>query len=209
MTTGNGTSEFQPLHDRITSSLVKITRAAGQISAEDIKFHRSASADLPASLDLQSSRILQLSQQLFQAATTTGTNVKPPDVLRNAEDIEESWRSVVDVVDHLLERADSCLDEYTGIIKRLSPAAGETASTLTAYERKRAEASKSRFQGKLLQKPQLQFARIVDNQDVSPFKPLLRTKPHCFVPLEEDIGDGALNGWVSPIYCAMILTIPI
>jgi len=35
---------------------------------------------------------------------------------------------VVDVVDSLLEKSDTCLDEYTGVIKRKDPTSTESAA---------------------------------------------------------------------------------
>ena len=42
--------------------------------------------------------------------------------LRDVEALDTEWRGVVDVVDGLLERADVCLDEFSGAVRRLKPA---------------------------------------------------------------------------------------
>ena len=39
------------------------------------------------------------------------------------ENVEDNWRAVVDVVDSLLERGDTALDEFTGAVRRLGPGA--------------------------------------------------------------------------------------
>jgi exosome complex exonuclease RRP6 len=90
---------------------------------------------------------------------------------------------VVDVVDDLLEKADSALDEISGVIKRQSPSGqdGETPSQA-------ARPGRNRFSN-TMQKPQVHFNRKVDNTETSPFKPLLKSKPHAKVPLEESIGE--------------------
>lgn len=36
-------------------------------------------------------------------------------------------------------------------------------------------------------KPQLKFETRVNNFDMSPFKPIIQTKPHAIVPLEDSI----------------------
>lgn len=36
-------------------------------------------------------------------------------------------------------------------------------------------------------KPQLKFEGEINNFDASPFKPIIRTKPHAIVPLEDSI----------------------
>jgi hypothetical protein len=46
-----------------------------------------------------------------------GTELVNPK-LGDAEAVDARWRGVVDVVDSLLERADMCLDEFHGVIRR-------------------------------------------------------------------------------------------
>lgn len=111
--------DFRTLQQRVSSALVDTTRTVGQLSAEDLSFQRSLDPDFAKSLDKQSDHLLRISQNLFQVAVT-GSEVEAPQ-LREQDDLENSWRGIVDVVDSLLERADTCLDEYTGFIKRLSP----------------------------------------------------------------------------------------
>lgn len=36
-------------------------------------------------------------------------------------------------------------------------------------------------------KPQLKFEATIDNFNTSPFHPIIRTKPHAVVPLEDSI----------------------
>ena len=189
------TSEFQPFHDRVTSSLLAVTRTAGQVSAEDLSFHRSANGFLSKSLDAQDSHLLQLTQKLLNAATTTGSNIVAAR-LRDVEDVDENWRGIIDVVDDLLERADASLDEYTGVIKRLSPAAQDGALTPSDVKDNKLKKFPSNFSQKQLAKPQLLFEKAHANHDTAPFKPLLRIKPHSIIALEESIGNGGPDGFV-------------
>jgi exosome complex exonuclease RRP6 len=189
------TSEFKPFQDRVTSSLLALTRTAGQVSAEDLSFHRSANGSLSRSLDAQNARLLQLTQKLLKAATTTGSNINAARV-RDVEDVDENWQGIIDVVDDLLERADASLDEYTGVIKRLSPAAQDGALIPTNAKDNKTKQFPSIFSQKQLAKPQLLFQKAHTNHDTTPFKPLLRTKPHSTVDLEESIGDGGITGLV-------------
>jgi exosome complex exonuclease RRP6 len=188
-------SDFKPFQDRVTTSLLNVTRTAGQLSAEDLSFHRSSNGSFSRSLDAQNSRLLQLTQKLLRAATTTGTNISPPKV-KYSEDVDDNWRGLVDVVDDLLERADACLDEYTGVIKRLSPAAQDGSMTPTSAKESRSKNFPSIFSARQLAKPQLLFEKAHTNHETAPFKPLLRTKPHSIVELEESIGDGKIDGQV-------------
>lgn len=172
-----------------------MTRTAGQVSAEDLSFHRSASASLSRTLDAQNSRLLQLNQRLLKAARAPSSNIAAAK-LQDAEDVDENWRSIIDVVDDLLERADASLDEYTGVIKRLSPSAQDGVSTTFDAKDNKSKKFPSIFSQKQLAKPQLLFERAHRNHDAGPFKPLLRTKPHSLLDLEESIGQGGPDGLV-------------
>ncbi|KAE8349234.1 ribonuclease H-like domain-containing protein [Aspergillus coremiiformis] len=178
-------ADFPPFQQRLTSSLVQVTRTVGQLSAEDLSFHRSSSVELSESIDEQSNRILSLTSSLLKAATA-GTDLPAPS-LRDEDSIEDNWRGVVDVIDALLERADACLDEFTGVIKRLSPSQQEQSAAKAMKKTTSKFPTIYDYGPSRIPKPQLQFERHVDNTDVLPFKPLLRTKPHAMVPLEESV----------------------
>ncbi|KAL6150021.1 exosome nuclease subunit [Exserohilum turcicum] len=75
----------------------------------------------------------------------------------------------------LLEKADTSLDEYTGVVKRLSPA-GEQA----AVKPRPNIADK-----KIIPKPQLKFEHVPTNDETGGFRPLVTSKPHAKIPLEE------------------------
>jgi exosome complex exonuclease RRP6 len=110
---------FKPLQDQIQAALLSATRTTSQISSEDLNFQRSLDPSLGTALDEQSARLLTLSSSLLKSAASISELEAP--ILEDVEDIDNSWRGVVDVVDSLLEKADTCLDEYTGVIKRKTP----------------------------------------------------------------------------------------
>ncbi|KAB8071921.1 ribonuclease H-like domain-containing protein [Aspergillus leporis] len=178
-------ADFPPFQQRLTSSLVQMTRTVGQLSAEDLSFHRSSNAELSESLDEQSSRILSLTSSLLKAATA-GTDVPAPS-LQDEDSIEDNWRGMVDVIDALLEKADACLDEFTGVIKKLSPSQQEQSAAKATKKATTKFPTIYDYGPSKIPKPQLQFERHVDNTDASPFKPLLKTKPHAIVPLGESV----------------------
>lgn len=116
-----GPPGFKSLQDAIQAALISTTRTVGQISAEDLGFHRSLNPEVGTALDEQNARLLGLSSSILQSAAAL-TESNAPE-LQEVDDVDNNWRGVVDVVDSLLERADTCLDEYTGVIKRkASPA---------------------------------------------------------------------------------------
>lgn len=125
---------FKSLQDEISKALVSTTRSATRIAGADIAFQRSLDPDVGVALDAQNERLLQLAQRLIESAAASSDAVGPklPDV----EAIDGNWRGVVDVIDSLLEKADTSLDEYTGVVKRLSPA-GEQVGARDAQRRNR------------------------------------------------------------------------
>lgn len=190
------TSKYHLVQYLITSSLVDVTRTSGKISREDLSFHRSSSSSLSGTLDAQNVRLLRLTQKLLKVATTSGSNVSPPK-LQDVEEVDEKWHGLVDVFDDLLERADACLDEYTGVIKRLSPGAQDAAMTPTIANG-RSNKFPSLFATQQLAKPQLLFERSHSNHEAAPFKPLLREKPHRIIDLDVSIGVGGAEGYHHP-----------
>lgn len=119
---------FKSLQDEISKALVSTTRSATRIAGADIAFQRSLNPDVGATLDAQNERLLQLAQRLLESAAASSDAVGPklPDV----ESIDGNWRAVVDVIDSLLEKADTSLDEYTGVVKRLSPSADPVSNCM-------------------------------------------------------------------------------
>lgn len=189
-------AEFAPFQEKVQSSLLQVLRTTNQLSSEDLNFHRSSNAELSESLDEQSQRILALTSTVLKSATA-GSDVKAPK-LNDEESLEDNWRGMVDVIDALLEKADASLDEYTGVIKKLSPSQEDQAPAPkkepkfpTIYD----------YGPSKIPKPQLLFDHKPDNLDLEPFKPLLKTKPHAIVPLKESLKkqefDGAL-GYPNP-----------
>ncbi|KIX07628.1 uncharacterized protein Z518_02281 [Rhinocladiella mackenziei CBS 650.93] len=178
------TADFKSFQELVQSSLINVTRTANQISNQDLSFHRSSSEKLSRALDRQNAHLLRLTNKLLKAATKD-TNIKAPS-LQSQDDIEDRWPRIVDVIDNLLEKTDSKLDEVSGAFQRQSlndrgvvptPKPGTPVSDFPQSS------------PKVIKKPQQLFERKVNNFETSHFKPLLRTKPHAVVPLEESIGD--------------------
>ncbi|KAF2278320.1 exosome complex exonuclease-like protein Rrp6 [Westerdykella ornata] len=166
---------FKELQDSISSALVSTTRSATRLSSADIPFQRSLDPEVGTAIDEHNARLLQLAQRLLQNAAASSGAVGPklPDV----EAIDANWRGIVDVVDSLLEKADTSLDEYTGVVKRLAQG-GEQATS----------AKKTARHANLpntYPKPQLLFEHVPKNDETGGFRPLLSTKPHAKIPLDE------------------------
>ncbi|OAL38717.1 hypothetical protein AYO20_01923 [Fonsecaea nubica] len=177
------TADFKSFQDLVQASLINVTRSATQVSNQDLGFHRSSSDKLSRALDRQDAHLLRLTNKLLKAATQD-TPLKQP-TLKDQDSIEDNWHGVVDVVDGLLEKADSALDEFSGIIKPqdTTPQDADPSPRPT-----KTGLGFQRWAAGNMQKPQAFFDRQVNNSDPSPFRPLLQTKPHALVPLEDSIG---------------------
>lgn len=166
---------FKTLQDEISQALVSTTRSASRIASADVSFQRSLNPAVGGQLDAQNARLLHLAQRLLENAAASSDAVGPklPDV----ESVDANWRGIVDVIDSLLEKADTSLDEYTGVVKRLGEA--------TAGAQVAATSRPSIVEKKNIPKPQLLFEHLPTNNDVGGFRPLITSKPHAKVPLEQ------------------------
>jgi len=108
--------DFNALREAVQSALVTVTRSVNALANEDIQFQRTAHPIVAAKLDKNTDYLLRLANGVIKsAAKLTGQRAT---TLEDVDDIEIQWKGVVDVIDSLLEKADTCLDEYTGLIKR-------------------------------------------------------------------------------------------
>ncbi|KEF62582.1 uncharacterized protein A1O9_00555 [Exophiala aquamarina CBS 119918] len=186
-------TDFESFQALVQASLVDVTRSAGQVANQDLSFHRSASENLSRSLDRQNAHLLRLTNKLLKAATKD-TAIKAPS-LQEQDDIDDSWRRIIDVVDHLLEKTDSALDEFSGVIKRQSPAMQDTPQP--SPRSVNSPRPLQQWSRQSLPKPQLSFEVKPDNYATGSFRPLLKTKPHAIVPLSDCVGD-ADTGYNHP-----------
>lgn len=175
---------FSTFQNEASAALVDVTKTAVGLAAEDLPFHRSFDSAFASSLDQCSTTTLGLINSLLRNATA-GTDLDTPK-LGDVEDIETNWNDVVEVVDFLLEKADTCLDEYTGAIKQKNPVAGPNARRDDSHKRKTTKlGAANMFKNRNIAKPQLGFKSKVNNHDSSAWKPILKSKPHAVVPLND------------------------
>ncbi|KAK8922605.1 Exosome complex exonuclease rrp6 [Metarhizium anisopliae] len=172
--------DFKSQQEGIQKSLVSTVKSVNRLAAEDLSFLRTVNPDVAGQLDDRSARILHLSTRLLQSAAKA-CGVKAPR-LEDAEDIEMSWPSIEDIVDSVLEKADTAVDEYTGLIKRKEPPSADTGP----------KAKRPRPTGKIVRnanitKPQAMFEKKPDNFPTGPWKPILAKKPHATVSLEQSL----------------------
>jgi exosome complex exonuclease RRP6 len=178
-------ADFSSFQKKFTAALKSTNHSVNRIASEDINFHRSSSNEFAEDLDEQSSRLLTLTTSLLKAAT--GGTELPAPVLDNEDSLEDNWRGVVDVIDNLLEKADACLDEFTGVIKKLSPPQQDRLARDAANRPAKTFPSIYDYGPSKIPKPQLLFRTAPNNQDMSPFRPLLTSKPNAIVSLKKSL----------------------
>ncbi|DAA75065.1 TPA_exp: putative Exosome complex exonuclease Rrp6 [Trichophyton benhamiae CBS 112371] len=206
---------FPAFQEQAQAALVDAVKTTNRIASGDLAFHRSFDSPTSRSLTEQSNRLLSLTNSLLRIASAnnpdspfnassssasadsnarSGKNKKkkPKTVLRDEDSMEENWKDVVDVIDELLEKADACLDEFTGVIKKYAPAQEAQKKETAGFPRMYSHGSSK------IAKPQLQFDVKLDNADDGrAFRPLLKSKPHALVGLEESLG-GSIQDPTKP-----------
>ncbi|KAI1636019.1 ribonuclease H-like domain-containing protein [Biscogniauxia mediterranea] len=178
----DSSQDFKSIQEKIQKALILVTQSTNKIAAEDLSFQRTSNPTVAEELDDASSRLLTLTSSLLKSASKN-TDVNAPS-LEDADDVDVHWSRIVDVVDTLLEKADTSLDEYTGAIKRKNAPVEQTSLPINSKSRFSLDHSIRRAN---ILKPQHAFEIKPDNQATSPWKPLLTTKPHAVVPLEQSL----------------------
>ncbi|KAK2595543.1 exosome nuclease subunit [Conoideocrella luteorostrata] len=172
--------DFKSLQEGIQKQLVSAVKIVNRIAAEDLGFQRTVKPDTADQLDDKSTRVLELSARLLGSAAKA-CGVKAPSI-EDAEDIDMSWQSIVDVVDSVLEKADTALDEYTGLIKRKEPPSADPG-----HKSKRTKSAAKVIRNANVTKPQTMFEKKPDNFPTGPWKPILTDKPHAKVSLDKSL----------------------
>ncbi|ERT02694.1 exosome complex exonuclease RRP6 [Sporothrix schenckii 1099-18] len=188
--------DFKAQQQKIHAALVAVNRSVNGIASEDLTFLRTVNPSVAGELDEQAARLLRLSNGLLKSAAGA-TGKRAPPQLDDADDVDLNWRGVVDVIDGLLEKADTTLDEYTGLLKRKDAPTTEGGSDSKKSKQQGPGATGASGAGTdrldwnirraNIPKPQELFERKPDNFDKGPWKPILTTKPHAIVPLEDSL----------------------
>ncbi|EGE01911.1 exosome complex exonuclease Rrp6 [Trichophyton equinum CBS 127.97] len=203
---------FPAFQEQAQAALVDAVKTTNRIASGDLAFHRSFDSPTSRSLTEQSNRLLSLTNSLLRIASANNPDSpfntsssasadsrsgkskkrKAKTVLRDEDSVEENWKDVVDVIDELLEKADACLDEFTGVIKKYAPTQEAQKKETAGFPRMYSHGSSK------IAKPQLQFDVKLDNADDGrAFRPLLKSKPHALVGLEESLG-GSIEDPTKP-----------
>ncbi|KAI5304539.1 exosome nuclease subunit [Ascosphaera pollenicola] len=175
-------SDSASFREQSLSALKGLTRATNQLASQDLAFHKSLDSSVGPAVDEQGNKILYLANDLLRCVS--GTDKRVPH-LTDEESVDDNWRSIVDVIDGLLEKADACLDEFTGLIKKTPQNARDQKSAATDSK---AKFPSSCSRTSRIPKPQIEFEHAPDNANTSaPWRPLLTSKPHSSVPYSKSL----------------------
>ncbi|KAG0200226.1 exosome nuclease subunit [Mortierella sp. GBA30] len=176
MATNNIIADFEAWQSALFSTLVKATKAANAIPANDVAFYRTLDRTFAANMDDASNATLELCNNLLlQAGGPEG------QVLGDSDDIKDRFDIVVDAVDNMLEKVDVALDEMRSPRKKGGSALVPQSAPVVAL------AKSNKLEYKLIHaqniaRPQLRFPDPVDNSS-TPFVRKITTKPNAKVDL--------------------------
>ncbi|KAG8774260.1 exosome nuclease subunit [Ceratobasidium sp. 428] len=161
---------------RLQSAIIAPTRLASSLPlGSSLSYDRTLDRAAAKELDAVSSRILGLVDKLVQYAGGKGKGKA-----LSADDLMDGrgYRSVVgDVLDQLLENADTCLDEFAG--RNKAPAVAIHVPAPKPSQPRRLDPSL--LHAAHLPKPQLMFRTPPDNTPLtSPYVPIPHPNPHPY-----------------------------
>ncbi|EPS43447.1 hypothetical protein H072_2568 [Dactylellina haptotyla CBS 200.50] len=190
-------TEFAAFQKGASAGLVQLVKTARTLSSGDIPFNKSLDSDFATALDSANGKILGLINTLVRNATD-GSDIRF-DNFEDADSVETRWSVVSEVVDFLLEKADLCMDEYTGTVKRgvMQTTAAGTNYKSARTDKRTPEGRKAFNKSLHMAKPQLQFKKPLSPLDFSPYKPRLEKKPHAVKSLEDSLVPAVVDGRVK------------
>ncbi|KAI9094381.1 ribonuclease H-like domain-containing protein, partial [Phlyctochytrium arcticum] len=191
---GIDVEDFDGFQSSLFSALAQLARASQPLKPADLSFYKSLSPTFTQRLQSSSDKLLGVCNRVFNHAAAAGTSsssTKEAANFQDSDDLVDDFDLVVDVVDSLLEKADTCMDEVTGRIKKNAPDSvpGQSAPVMlqvSAGGPGSAKGGKSSFNVVAAQnivRPQLRFEDKVDNSN-RPHERKITFKPNAKVPLE-------------------------
>jgi hypothetical protein len=157
---------------KMMTALVKSTKSSNSIPAGSDYEYFSNFGEFRLGMGDLSSNLAEQIQQICQVVQPSDDSSTLPIDLADAA----LYDLVVDMIDILLESADSKMDQMAGGGERLASSIRDTLKT--DQDRIFVEKCKD------MVKPQLKFLEEIDNSRRRPFRPRLRTKSHSIVPLD-------------------------
>lgn len=206
---------FDEFIEETTGKLVAATRAANFVSTSDYGLQTASSKEYNAGLKKVSSKLLNVANRLLAYAASghpSGSAKRQKKIrFEDADQAADRFGPVVDVIDDLLERADTAIDVALGRRPPIGslPSIPEPSSTSAASPRDIHQDSRSRgkaarldpklYNAAHLMRPQLKFEDGVDNSNDNPTRIKITEKPNAVVPLDLNGGGPSFHAYQHEI----------
>ncbi|KAI9348739.1 hypothetical protein DFJ73DRAFT_960155 [Zopfochytrium polystomum] len=164
----------------LVASLANLTQSSQFLATPDLLFFKSLSDDLSASLATSGRSLLSLCNSVLATASFKSAFVQD---FENVDDVWERFDTVTEVIDGLLEHADTSIDKLRGIHKRnnlqvqSAPIVVQLPSTPSkGHVAKDSAPATAIIHAQNILRPQLRFEDKVDNTNGVPFVSKLKFK---------------------------------
>ena len=174
---------------RLMASLISSTKASNRVGGAPSSLEFISSSIFKEQSRRISTKIVRLMLALGRhiRGAKADTEVAAVDALPDDLTNTVLYEHIVDMIDYLLDGADSLLSEEgthssssSTTTSSINASAGlQAAKLVLAVDKRRLLLSNILD----ISKPQLKFKIQMDNSRDQPFKPILRTKPHAVAPL--------------------------
>ncbi|KAJ1561511.1 Exosome component 10 [Cladochytrium tenue] len=192
---------FEAASATLLAALADVTLRSQFLATPDLPFYRASSEPLADALAAAGAGLLRLTNRVLAAAATVAASdaavaAAPPPAPRlgGPDDAWDRYGAVTDLVDMLLEKADTCLDQVRGTRAKRNLAApatvvvvqvpGTPGTPAAGASGSPAGSPAGVLHAQNVLRPQLRFGDKVDNSNGVPFQRRLRSKDNARVPLD-------------------------
>lgn len=172
---------FEAYQNALFAALGEVTKASQFLSPTELGFYKASSPDFEDRLANVGEQLLGLCNVFL--VHSGGVASDRGVVFEDVDELTDRFATVVDTVDNLLEKADVCLDEVTGRIKKNAPGnvPGQGEAVIMQVEKNNRLHNVVHAQNIL--RPQLKFDDKIDNSN-RPFVRKITHKPNALRPLD-------------------------
>eukprot|EP01117_Protostelium_nocturnum_P017732 TRINITY_DN7271_c0_g1_i1.p1 TRINITY_DN7271_c0_g1~~TRINITY_DN7271_c0_g1_i1.p1 ORF type:complete len:832 (-),score=300.13 TRINITY_DN7271_c0_g1_i1:114-2579(-) len=173
------TEGFEAFSQKFLGQLVSTIKVANRFPSENDFDFLSNSSPLFKNRSLElSCRILRVSQEIIRHQSDGKGPILLDYLPQEFDGDSEQYEIVSDVVDGILERVDTWVDEVNGVKNNR---ANITINPRNVNNRNNNNNNAQKINN--ISKPQLKFEVLMDNSN-SPFKPPIQVKPNAVQPLD-------------------------
>ncbi|KAJ3075148.1 Exosome component 10 [Rhizoclosmatium hyalinum] len=179
-----GEGEGEARHATTLATVSDLVVQSTFLASKEAAFHVTASPSAAAAVGSAAAKLLSLvNRSLRSAAPSTST----PAAFASVDDIENRFGDAVEVVDALLEQADSWLDRVRSANAKARSKKLDAQSPLVPAASASPVISTATTIQRGVLRPQLAFTDIIDNSSNSTFKATtkLKEKHNAIIPLEK------------------------